>query len=414
MKDSALFLLIIYLFSMSFIACDKNDDEQVIPAEITTAAELTTALDAIHSNSAAAGFAVSIIKNDGIIYQSSFGKADLQADRDYTNQTTQPIASISKTFVAAAIVKAVEQGYFTLETDINDILPFELKNPKQTGNVIQVRHLVTHTSGLLDVDETYYMLYNILPGEDLSTPGAEILKDEIGFQQRGNIPLGDFLQAYYLDGGELYSVDNFASTAPGTAWSYSNIATALAAYLVEIATGTPFKEYVRANIFQPLGMNNTSYDVGSLNAANVATLYWDKNTSLPKYAKDSYPDSDVNTSNEDLAKYLQDMIKGARGESATLFSIESYQLLFEAAMLPGTPPAALGEDHSIFWFLGNGITWHDGGDLGTSTSMLFDEAANTGYILISNMDASTDAHEVEWLQMQARINAAITEFSINN
>lgn len=70
-----------------------------------------------------------------------------------------------------------------------------------------------------------------------------------------------FLAEYYLEDGDLYSMDNFAPTATGSTWNYSNIATSLAAYLVEAATGTPFKEYVTTNILQPLGMTKTAYDL---------------------------------------------------------------------------------------------------------------------------------------------------------
>jgi len=55
-------------------------------------------------------------------------------------------------------------------------------------------------------------------------------------------------------------------------------------------------------------MNNTAYDIANLNADNVAKLYWDKHTPLPNYANDSYPDGSIYTSNEDLAKFLINMM----------------------------------------------------------------------------------------------------------
>ncbi len=391
----------------------NEDDNNIISNPITTPAELTTALTDIYADSEAPGFAVSIIKDDVVIYQQTFGKADIEGNKVYTNQTTQPIGSISKTFVAAAMVKAIDQGHFTLETAINDLLPVDINNPKQPNTVIKVKHLVTHTSGLLDNYEAYLKGYHILQGEDLSTTGAQILMD-IGAQQRGRIPLEDFLAAYYLSDGDLYSMDNFASTTPGTTWNYSNIATSLAAYLVENATGTPFKEYVTTHILQPLGMNNTAYDMANLNASSIAKLYWDKNTPLPNYSNDSYPDGGIITSNEDLAKYLMDMMKGAKGQSTTLFSASGYNMLFNALLPDGKLPTGFGDNQGIFWFLNGQDIKHDGSDPGTTCNLQFNKDGNLGYFLMTNMDASTDEHETAYFELAQMVHNAITEFTNNN
>jgi CubicO group peptidase (beta-lactamase class C family) len=200
MKHPLFLSIIAILITLGLLSCDKNDDDTLAPSpgNITTASELTEALNDIYDASEAPGFAVSIVKNDALVYQETFGMADIQGNEFYTNQTTQPIGSISKTFVAAAIVKAIEEGFFTLETDINDILPVEVVNPKQPDAAIKVKHLVTHTSGLLDNYEFYFQGYRILPGEDLSTAGARLFQNAFGFQQREGWPLEDYLAAYYL------------------------------------------------------------------------------------------------------------------------------------------------------------------------------------------------------------------------
>ena len=416
MKNPLLLSIIGIILFLIILSCEKDDNltPDPNPGTISTPAELTAALADIYDGSDAPGFAVSVIENGALLYQQSFGQANLEDSKVYTNQTTQPIGSISKTFVAAAIVKAIEQGHFTLETDINDILPVEVKNPKQPNAVIQVKHLVTHTSGLLDNDEAYIQAYHVLLGEDLSTEGAQLLTNGFGVQQREPIPLEEFLAEYYLDDGSLYRMDNFASTAPGSTWNYSNIATSLAAYLVEAATGTPFKAYVTTHILQPLGMTQTAYDVADLNPANAAKLYWDKSTPLPRYANDSYPDGSIHTCNEDLAKYLMDMMKGAKGQSATLFSKQAYAMLFDALLPDGKIPAGVGENQGVFWFLEDNLIRHDGSDPGTTCNLIIDKTSDSGYLLMTNMDASTDEHGDAYFQLAGKINNAIAEFILNN
>jgi CubicO group peptidase (beta-lactamase class C family) len=413
MKNIFLFSITLLLTTIFVFSCDKDDDAPPATTTIETAEELTAALDNIYASAEAPGFAVSVVKNDAIIYQEAFGKADIAAGKDFTNQTLLPIGSISKTFIAAAVVKAIEEGYFTLETNINDLLPFEVNNPKQPNTAIKVKHLVTHTSGLLDAPDYYLAAYHILPGEDLTGLGAQILT-EIGAEQRQTIALGDFLAAYYLPDGEGYSPDNFANTAPGNTWNYSNIASSLAAYLVEVATGKDFKVYVQENVFQPLGMDDTAYDLADLDAQHVAQLYWDEQTPFPKYTNDSYPDGGIHTSNEDLGKYLTDMMKGAQGQSTTLFSQASYEMLLSALLPSGVLPTYVGENQGVFWFLGNGFILHDGSDPGTACDLRFNEEGTVGSIIMTNMDASTDEHEEAFTEVATAILTAINEFSDAN
>lgn len=410
MKNPILIPFYFGLLVLSFISCSKDDPIE----DIKTSSDLRSVLEDIHDDSEAPGFAVSVIKNDELLFQEAFGKANIDNDIAYTNQTTQAIGSISKTFVGAAVVKAIEGGYFDLETDINDILPFEVKNPNQPNAVIKVRHLVTHTSGLLDDFNTYIQAYHILPGEDLSAEGSELLIDLFEIEQRETVNLGDFLSEYYLETGEFYNEDNYLDGTPGTIWNYSNIASSLTAYLVESATGIPFKEYVSSNILEPLGMTHSAYDLSALDSENIARLYWDKNTPLPNYANDSYPDGSINTSNEDLAKYLKDMMKGVRGLTNTLFSETGYEMLFSPLLTEGLMHPAVGDNQGIFWVLEDGEIKHDGSDPGTTCNMLFNETGTAGYLLLTNMDASTDEHETEYFDLAVEVHNAILEFIENN
>ncbi|MEM9837024.1 MAG: serine hydrolase domain-containing protein [Bacteroidota bacterium] len=410
MKTPFLYPLIVLIGLLLVAGCDDDDLTTPMQPPITTVADLTAALTNIHTNSAAPGFAISIVKDGALRYQEAFGYADITNDRPYTNTTIQPIGSISKTFVAAAVVKAIEQGYFNLDTDINDILPIPIVNPKRPEALIQVRHLVTHTSGLVDAGAAYTWAYHILPGEDMSSPGAQLMQNALGTEQRSTFPLEEFLAAYYLPDGDLYSTDNFTDTAPGTSWNYSNIATSLTAYLVETATDTPFKEYVAENILAPLRMYQTGYDAEAFTADQLAKLYWDKNTPLPKYTNESYPDGSLMTSNEQLAAFLLDMMKGARGESGTLFTSASYDMLFNGLLPDGLLPTYFGENQGVFWFLNGNVIRHDGSDPGTTCNLEFSADGTEGFLLLTNMDASTTDHTTTYFDLVQRVGNVISEF----
>lgn len=409
MKQSFILLSIGLLL---FPGCQS--DKVLIPDTIKSPSELSEALFNIYSNTEVTGFTVSIVKSDEILYQESFGMADTEHNLPYSIQSTQPIGSISKTFVAASLVKAIEQGYFTLETDINTILPFELINPNHPGDTIRIKHLVTHTSGLLDNLESYFHAYYLLPNQNLNTPGAAIMMNDFGFIQRPGVSLDNLIYNYYSSNGTNYNTSNFSAFPVGSNWNYSNFATSLTAYIIETATQTPFKEYVATQVFQPLGMNDTAYDIADLSLVDRATLYWEKGVAFPNYANDSYPDGSVNTCNTDLTKYLMDLMKGIRGESTTLFSTQGYQMLFDPQLGTGIVPSQIGDNQGVFWFLKDDQIKHDGSDPGTTCHLQFDQSGETGFLLLTNMDASTDEHEEEWNKLFSNVITAIAKFLQSN
>ena len=414
MKSSNFIPLIIIATLSLFSSCTNVGEDCISCSEVTTEAELTTAFNEIYSKSNIPGFAICIVKHGETVYENAFGKADIDADIPYTNQTIQPIGSISKTFIAAAIVKAIEQGFFTMETEINDLLPFTIINPKHPISKIRIKHLVTHTSGLIDNYEAYFKAYHILNSEKMTTPGAKLFVKEFGIEQRASISLHEFVASYYLPEGKYYSENNFSETPPGIEWNYSNIASSLAAFIIESATGISFSKYVQQNVLEPLQMNNTSYEYDSIATMLNAKLYWDSATPLPQYGNDSYPDGSVHTSIEDLSKYLVEMTKGASADSTKLFSNQYYQLLFKAKLEDGIVPNLLAENQGVFWFLKENKIKHDGSDPGTTCEIEFDADGTSGFALLSNIDASTNNHESNWYELSKNVRKIIQNYNESN
>lgn len=412
MKNPTFLSFIVLFLSMTVISCDKESEDFVPdpnPNTITTPAELSAAMEDIVHNTEVPGFAVTIVKNNSIVYQEAFGYADIQSQIPYTNQTVQHIASISKTFAGAAVVKAIEQGYFTLETDINDLLPVDLKNPNQPNTTIKVKHLVTHTSGLLDNIGPYLAgNYYILPGENVTSHAAQKLINTLGIQQREGRTLEEFLVDYFLQDGELYSQDNFSNTAPGSTWSYSNVATGLMAYLIESVAGQSFDDYVKVHILQPLGMNSSTYDITQAIQSGLAKCYLDKDNPFPLYANDSYVEGNLFTNNVDLGKYLLNMTQGAQGDSQVLFSKSGYDLLFKDQLEPGIVPSEFADNHGIFWIKKGDLIQHGGNDFGVSTYLQIDPFRGSGYSLMTNIDATFDY--AEYNRVAQLVSEAIGQF----
>lgn len=235
--------LLISICLLDFAYCNAQIDNKTIEKNLYE----------IHEKSNLPGFSLVIIKNDHVAFQKGFGYTNRATKTPFTTETILPIGSVSKTFIGFSIMKAIDLGYFTLETNINDILPFKVFNPNYPNEIITINHLVTHTSGLIDNEKQYIKAYNA--------------------GKKPTITLGDFLEKYYSPNGAFYSKTNFAKTKPNETYSYSNIASALAAYLIEIKANKTFAEFTKDHIFNPLQMIDSHWFYDESFAHRYATLY---------------------------------------------------------------------------------------------------------------------------------------------
>ncbi|MDR6570838.1 serine hydrolase [Chitinophaga ginsengisegetis] len=358
-------------------------------AQENTTATFTGKLENISRRGALAGFAVAIVTPDSILYQRAFGFADIAAHQPYTINTLQPIASVSKTVVGVAITKAIELGLFTLETPVNDILPFNVINPNYPGEIIRVKHLVSHTSGITDRPAAVKSGYIFCSNRGNETGlAAGLLKAGYGNGDE-QATLSSYLTDYFQPTGKLYNSRNFLKAKPGEVYEYSNIATALAAWLIEVKSGMSFPAFTSKYIFTPLQMDHTSWLSNCDSSASMAHLYNANMMAYPRYRSASYPDGGLVTSCRELTIYLQEMIKGYKGKDGILQKA-SYELLYKPMFTPGTTPRNMEPKEpniGVMWIHRvNGIIGHTGSDGGVSAFMFFKPEMQLGLILISNSE----------------------------
>ena len=170
------------------------------------------------------GCALGIMKDGALVYSRGYGLAELDSEVPIGPETIFGIGSLSKQFVAAAVLRASLQGYLSLDDDIRTWLPEfpEYERP------ITVRHLVHHSSGIRDVVQL--MAVGNLP-EDLS------LEENLALLAR----------------------QRALNFLPGERILYSNGGYALLALIVERATGFTIDEYLQMEFFGPLDMAYTQH-----------------------------------------------------------------------------------------------------------------------------------------------------------
>lgn len=361
-------LLLLFVF-LSLTICNAQIDSNTLEKNLTE----------IQNQSNLPGFALTVIKEDNVLFEKGFGFSNKEAKTSFSSETILPIGSVSKTFIGFSVMKAIDLGYFTLETDINSILSFQIINPYQPEEIVTIRHLVTHTSSLIDNTKFRIAAY--------------------GLEKIPKISLADFLKNYFTKGGEMYEKSNFSKSKVGTNYQYSNIASALAAYIIEVKANMSFADFSKKHIFEPLQMTNSHWFYDDAFASKYATLYQtdkpdypsdgllNKDNSLKTYSCATYPDGSLKSSASDLTKYLIEMLKGIEGKS-NLLSKKSFEILFKKQFDEKTMPLNIDPkepNRAIFWaYNKKDKVTHTGSDPGVATFVSIDLKTKISKILVFN------------------------------
>ena len=366
LKRIFLALCILIIGFITFILYETKDE---INANLTNVEEK---LNQFYNQKRLGGFAVSVFNSDSIIYSKGFGYSNIEKKIPYTKKTQQYIASISKTAIGVALMKAEELNLLSTKDPINNYLPFKVFNPKFPNIEITIEHLATHTSSL-DYNESVV---------------ESLYIDETDKEES----LGTFMKDYFQDG--KYGEIKFTDYAPGSNWNYSNIGAGIVAYIIERKSGMSFSEFTSTYIFEPLALNNTFW-FESESDSILHTKYYEptkKNTIIEVNTSGVklYPCRDMITNIEDLTKYFQTIVT----RSPQLLKVESFEKLLSPKIDNSVSNRTV--DNSALFFMidrnNYGITYQltgmNGGDNCINTMMWFDPKTKLGYIFIGNTGQS--------------------------
>ena len=350
------FFLLVTQISFAQWQISKIESQSDYPSSIfsNTSLDIDSLINITMATYHLPGLSACIVRDGEIIWTGAYGYADIQNSRSVTGSTLFSIASLSKTFVCTALMQLWENGLFELDEDINNHLPFQVRNPNHPNNPITFRMLLTHTSSIRD--------------------RIGLLNSLVSWGSDSPIQLDSFLVNYLLPGGAYWNNINYSSLAPQTSYEYSNVGAALLGYLVESITNTPFEQYCQDSIFIPLGMNNTSWFLSNLDTNDIALPYYYSAGSYHSYGHygfPDYPDGQLRTSAVQYARHLiafmqKGQIDGVRIlESCTVELITTIQF------------PSLNSQQALIWFIypwtipgfgSHTFCGHTGGYFGVNTA----------------------------------------------
>jgi CubicO group peptidase (beta-lactamase class C family) len=171
------------------------------------------------------GVALGVI-HDGRVTIRGIGVTNLEDPLPVTPHTVFPIASISKTFAATAMMRLVEQGKVDLKAPVRQYLPeFRVRDTIASRDVT-VWHLLTHLGGW---------------------------EGQVSGPDRGTETLKNFMTTI---------TDLMQVAPPSAAWSYNNAGFSIAGHVIETVNGTSINRAMRDLVFQPLGLEHAGTTAG--------------------------------------------------------------------------------------------------------------------------------------------------------
>jgi len=332
----------------------------MLPQTLIT--DLEAALDATRAPEVP-GAAVAILSPNGDWFGAS-GVSNVAENTPLQPDDRFEAGSITKTFIATAILQLVEEGQLTLEDTLTDWLPADITALVPNAGDITMRQLLNHTSGIADYFDQFVIQASSNPTLFLQEWQPEQL---IGFLE-GVEPLFE----------------------PGASWQYSNTNYILAGSIIEAVTGNNYGSELRSRIIDPLNLENTFISGEEEIPGGYIKGYWDfdNNGTLDDLSITnlSWAGSagSLISNTEDLATFFDALLK-----DRTLLQPETLAQMLETipVNLPNYNSYGLGigtlESPTRFWYA------HRGQTLGFRSSLWYSPAEDITYVELTN-GRSTD------------------------
>ncbi|MDI9239438.1 serine hydrolase domain-containing protein [Lysobacter sp. LF1] len=291
------------------------------------------------------GASVLVLRDGRPIVRRSYGMADMEARVAATPATNYRLASVSKQFTAASILLLAQDGRLGLDDPVRKWLP----SLPEVAAPITVRHLLTHTSGLIDY-------------EDVMDPA-------------------DTRQVHDADVLHLLESQHTTYFPPGQGYRYSNSGYALLSLIVERASGLRYADFLRQRIFLPLGMQGTvAFEDGISQVAHRAYGYSLENGAWRRTDQSTTSavlgDGGIYSSIDDLARW------DAALYDERLLKADSLRQAF----MPATKTDVADVEYGFGWRITGDSLWHSGETIGFRNVIVRYPKEHMTVVVLTNRD----------------------------
>ena len=292
------------------------------------------------------GAAVVVSRDGVVVFHKGYGLADVEAGKPVTPATNFRLASVTKQFTATAIEILEERGKLSYDDPIVRWLP----SLPACAKAITIRQLLTHTAGLLDYED-------LIP----KTRTEQVHDDDV-----------------------LRMIDATDHTLfpPGSRYLYSNTGYVLLGLIAERASGQPFGAFMKAEVFDPLGMSGTAVMEPGIvighRAYGEALVdgHWARHDQSVTSA--TLGDGGIYSSVDDLARWDEALRRATLVRPATL------RLAFSPLVATDEPAVHYGFGWRVGTHRGQPATWHKGETAGFTNAIL--RLPHVTVVVLTNRD----------------------------
>jgi CubicO group peptidase (beta-lactamase class C family) len=253
-----------------------------------------------------------IIRDNTIAWSGEYGYSNLKQKTPTSKNTMYVLGSASKTITATALMQLYEKGVFDLDDDINEYLPFLLRNPHHPTIPITFRMLLSHQSSLFDHKLGVLKLLSI-------------------YRKSRPFPEHPYpwLQELLTPNHRLYEPSLWTKEQPGAQTRYASLGYVILGSVFESLAHQPLEQYCKEHLFEPLHMDHTGFHHSTLPSDDLACPYVylpGMYVPLPQYdLRFLSPAGGIRTSVDDLAKLFIVHLNEGRCNGKTLLKKETVQ-----------------------------------------------------------------------------------------
>jgi CubicO group peptidase (beta-lactamase class C family) len=321
--------------------------------------EFRSAVQAVLSETGVPGAGIALVRMSGVEWAGGVGFADRDQQTPVTADTHFRAGSISKSFIASALVQMYLDDMLDLDAPVSELAPeIQIDNAWEPEFPVRVIHLLQHTAGFDDMH--FNETYNVSDRADM--PLEEVLK----INPRSRI----------------------VRWQPGTRMSYSNPGYAVAGYLIEKLTGEKYEDRIRERIFDPAGMPTSSFVLTKADEATLAKGYRDRTGPAVPYTPIYLrPAGNLHTSPLELGRWVHVLLNWGETETDLVIDPEYLSnmehprttVASHAGLRVGYGSGIASSEVEGFPMLG-----HGGGIDGFASSYAYSTSRDVGYVILLN------------------------------
>ncbi|MCU0519899.1 MAG: beta-lactamase family protein [Anaerolineae bacterium] len=317
------------------------------------------------------GLGIGIVKDGEVVYARGFGVQSLDTRVPVTPESIFCVASIAKCFVACAMMQLVEQGTLSLDAPLAGVLP-EFRLDDDRYQEITLRQVLSHTSGMPDMEDDEYNELVYHPEVDDEAPGRYVR----ALSSRRMI------------------------AAPGERFAYSNIGYDVLGYLVASVTGQTFETAMQEHILRPAGMLDSTFSFPEVPRDRLAVPHLRTPEMIVSpvypYHRADAPASFLHSTVGDMCRWAIACLNRGSYEGRRILAPASYDLMWTPVAPWGFPP--FYEHIGVGWTLGHfdGLRTvsHGGMGFGWTDFLILLPERNCGAVILCNEESSARSRTV--------------------